>query len=105
MPNYILAFRGGQPSGAEEGAKMMQAWNAWIADCGAAMYDAGSPFGPSLLLGPGGERRERPEGALSGYAMVAAADRDEAADLAARCPIFEAGGTIEVAEALRPMQG
>lgn len=105
MPNYILAFRGGQPTGKEEGIKIMQAWNEWIAECGSAMYDAGSPFGPSLLLAAGGERRERPDGALSGYAMVAAANRDEAAELAARCPIFDAGGTIEVAEAMRPMQG
>jgi hypothetical protein len=100
MPNFILAFRGGMPKSPEEGQKMMSDWNAWVASVGSAMVDKGAGFGKSrFLTGRGVEGKI--DGALSGYTIITANDIDAAVALAAKNPIFDLGGTIEIAEAMQ----
>ncbi len=100
MPNYLLAFRGGMPKTPEEGQKMMVDWNAWIAELGPAMIDTGAGLGMSrFLTGPTTEGSV--PGALSGYSVIEAGDIEAALALAGKCPIFSAGGTIEVAETMK----
>lgn len=100
MPNFILAFRGGMPQNPEEGQKMMADWTAWMEGLGKALVDKGAGFGKSrCLVSPD---REAPCGdPLSGYTVIAAADMDAALAIARRNPIFDLGGTIEVAEAMQ----
>lgn len=96
MPKFILAFRGGMPKSPEEGQKMMADWNAWMAELGPSMADKGAGFGKSRFLSkPGVEGKL--DGALSGYSVVEATDIEAALALASKCPIFDLGGTIEVA--------
>ena len=99
MPNFALIFRGGMPKSQQEGEKMMNDWNAWVADLGAAMVDKGAGLGKSrFLTAPG--REGQIDGAVSGYTVISAPDIDAALVIASRNPIFDLGGTIEVAEAM-----
>ena len=100
MPKYVLVFRGGMPKSPEEGQKMMTDWNAWIGDCGAAMTDTGAGVGKSRYLTAPGTEGVCPS-PVSGYSVVEAKDIDAALAIAGKCPIFSAGGTIEVAEAMQ----
>ncbi len=95
MPRYALVFRGGMPETPEQGERMMQDWNAWMADLGAALVEPGAGFGKSrFLTGPGAETAA--PNPLSGYSIVEASDHDAAVALASKNPIFGLGGTIEI---------
>jgi len=96
MPKFALAFRGGMPRTPEEGQKMMADWNVWVADLGPAMVDKGAGFGKSRFLTHAGVEGQI-EGALSGFSVIEAKDIEAALSLAGKCPIFDLGGTIEVA--------
>ena len=99
MANFVLVFRGGMPKSPQEGEKMMKDWNAWVASIGSAMVDKGAGLGKSrFLLGPGKEGKI--DGAVSGYTIISAPDIDAALAIASKNPIFDLGGTIEVAEAM-----
>jgi hypothetical protein len=100
MTQYLLAFRGGMPKTPEEGQKMMADWNTWMGDLGKALVDSGAGLGKSrFLVAPGKEGSI--DGALSGYSVIEASDYDAALAMASKCPIFSAGGTIEVAETMQ----
>jgi hypothetical protein len=99
MPKFVLAFRGGMPKSPEEGQKMMEDWNAWMAGLGAALTDKGAGLGKSRFLSAPGVEGTAP-GPLSGYSVVEAADIEAALKLASKNPIFDLGGTIEVAPAM-----
>ena len=100
MANFVLVFRGGMPKSPEEGQKMMTDWNAWMAGLGAALVDKGAGFGKSrFLIGAGIEGKI--DGAVSGYTVISAPDIEAALAIASKNPIFNLGGTIEVAEAMQ----
>jgi hypothetical protein len=100
MSRYIFGYHG-QPATAamvDEDKAMMAAWGQWFRGMGHALVDMGNPAGPSKVLGASGAVRD-PDGAgLTGYSIVEAGSLDDAMRLAKGCPIFAAGGSIEVAE-------
>ena len=102
MPKYVLAYHGGGAGETEEEvAQVMAAWEAWMGSLGNALVDPGNPTGlvktitadGSVTLGGGANP-------ITGYSLLNAGDIDEAVSLAKGCPIFDAGGSIEVAEAI-----
>ncbi len=97
MSKFILAFRGGMPTTREDGQKVMEAWNAWMAELGAALVDPGAGFGKSRFL-VAADKEGTAGDPLSGYSIVETTDIEAALALAAKNPIFAFGGTIEVAE-------
>ncbi len=102
MPKYVLAYHGGAtPETEPEVAKVMAAWEAWMGSLGEALVDPGNPIGQTKTLSADGSVTVG-GGAdpLSGYSLLNASDIDEAVSLAKGCPIFESGGSIEVAEAI-----
>jgi hypothetical protein len=95
MGNYVLAYRGGgTPEGAEAQEAVMAAWMAWFGELGGAVVDGGAPFGASTTVGGSGSA------ALTGYSILSAGSLDDAAALAAGCPILKDGGTVDVYEAM-----
>ena len=56
MGKFLYAYKGGGMAATEEEqAMVMQAWQAWFGELGAAIVDGGSPFGggtDQLLLEP-----------------------------------------------------
>jgi len=82
-----------------EQAKSMDAWMGWFATLGAAVVDGGNPFAVSTAINADGSRSAATAPA-SGYSILDADSLDGAADLAKGCPVLEAGGSVEVYEAL-----
>jgi hypothetical protein len=104
MANYLLAYKGGgmaQTDAEREAA--MAAWGNWFAGLGAAVVDAGNPFGPSASVAPGGGVGEGASSGLTGYSVLAADDLAAATALAKDCPVLASGGSVEVYETIPVM--
>lgn len=100
MTSFIFAYHGGnKPESPEEGAKMMEKWNAWVEDLGDTMVNSpGSPVGKSKTVSSAGISDDGGPNPLSGFSIIKADSMDAALELAQGCPFLELGGTIEVAE-------
>ena len=95
MGKYVLAYTGGgSPQSEEEGRQVMAAWTAFFEQLGDAVVDWGAPFSGSTVVGGGASA------GLSGYSIISADSIDAAAEMAKACPIFAAGGGVEVYEAM-----
>jgi hypothetical protein len=95
MGKYVFAFKGGgMPETEEEGKRVMEAWTNWMGGLGGAIVDAGNPFGPSKAVGADSTS------GLSGYTIITADSLDDAASKTDGCPIFDAGGSVEVYETI-----
>ncbi|MFC5513844.1 hypothetical protein ACFPOU_22330 [Massilia jejuensis] len=97
MDRFLLVFRGATIGAAEGPQHDPAAWDAWFGQLGAALLDRGAfSYGsveiPSRLLGP-----KLSTSALSGYAIIAAADFDAAVQAVNTCPIFDEKGEVEIA--------
>lgn len=105
MANYVLAYHGGGGMAAseEEHDRLMQAWGAWFGGLGDAVVDAGNPFGDARSLGSDGSVSNGGSAGLSGYSIVSASDMDGAVALARGCPVFDAGGSVELYEVVPVM--
>ena len=100
MGKFVLVYKGGAtPTSEAEGAKVMEAWMGWFGSLGAAVLDGGNPFGASTAVTAGGSSAATTAG-LTGYSVVSADDLAAAATLAKGCPILQAGGSVEVYEAM-----
>jgi len=99
MANYLLLYHGGsQPSTSDEGAKSMEAWQAWFGSLGAATVDIGDPTGPTKRISASGVSDDA--NGATGYSIIAADSIDAAVELAKGCPHLGAGGTVSVSEKL-----
>lgn len=102
MTKFAFIYHGGSmPESEEEGAKVMAAWGAWMEGIGSALVDGGNPFGVSTTVKSDGSTSDG-GGAnpASGYSLVEVANLDEALVHAKGCPILDAGGSVEVCEAM-----
>jgi len=99
MANYVLAFKGGgMPETEEERAAVTAAWGAWYGGLGAAVVDAGNPFGPSMSVATDGSVSDGAASGLTGYTILTADSLAAASDMSKGCPILSSGGSIEVYE-------
>ncbi|HUB36758.1 MAG TPA: hypothetical protein VL972_08035 [Solirubrobacteraceae bacterium] len=104
MANYLLAYKGGgmaQTDADREAA--MAAWGGWFGGLGGAVVDAGNPFGPSKSVASDGTSSDGAGSSLTGYTVVSAESLDAAAALTKGCPIFAAGGSVDVYETVPVM--
>ncbi|HYM55485.1 MAG TPA: hypothetical protein VES97_08990 [Solirubrobacteraceae bacterium] len=104
MANYLLAYKGGgmaQTDAEREAA--MAAWGGWFGTLGAAIVDAGNPFGPSSTVGSGGAVGDGASSALTGYSVLSADSLAAATELAKGCPVLASGGSVEVYETVPVM--
>ena len=102
MAKYLFVYHGGKhPETEEETAKVLDAWGQWFEGMGAAVVDGGNPVGMSSTVNPDGSVTDN-GGAnpASGYSLIEASTLDDAVAKARGCPILEAGGSVELAEAL-----
>lgn len=102
MAKYLFVYHGGShPETEEETKRVLDAWGQWFGSMGAAVVDGGNPVGKSSTVNPDGSVADNGgSNPASGYSLVEAGDLDDALTKARGCPILEAGGTVEVAEAL-----
>ena len=102
MAKYLFVYHGGKhPETDAEVKRVLDAWGQWFGSMGAAVVDGGNPVGKSSTVNPDGSVADNGgSNPASGYSLVEAGDLDDALTKARGCPILEAGGTVEVAEAL-----
>ena len=99
MPNYIIAYHGGnKPESPEEGTKHMAKWKAWVGGLGDAVVNPGTPLGKSKTVSSGGVSDDGGSNPLLGFSIVKADSMDAALEMAKACPFLDLGGTLEVAE-------
>jgi hypothetical protein len=106
MSQFIYLYRNGErpQRSAEQMQQEMQQWMTWLkalTDKGH-VKDPGHPLersgkvvkGTSRTVtdGPFAEAKDL----IGGYTLIEAKDIGQAVDLSAGCPIFEAGGSVEV---------
>lgn len=109
MAKFMFLYRegGGMPDDVspEQMQQVMQKWMNWIqggmqagwmVDGGDALKPEGKIVSPdaSITDGPFAESKEL----VGGYSMVEAENLDAAVKLTKDCPIFAAGGKVEVRE-------
>ena len=101
MAKYLFIYHGGKdPETEEEVAAVLDAWGQWLGSMGAAVIDGGNPVGPSSTVNPDGSvTNDGGPNPASGYGLFEAGDLDDAIAKARGCPILEAGGSVELAEA------
>lgn len=99
MPDYIIAYHGGEkPDSPEEGTKHMAKWKAWVDGLGDAAVNPGTPLGKSRIVSADGVSDDGGPNPMSGFSVVKADSMDGALEMAKQCPFLETGGTLEVAE-------
>ena len=104
MATYVLAYKGGRmPETDAERDAQMAAWGGWFQNLGAAVVDAGNPFGPSKAVAGDGTISDSAPSALTGYTILTSDSLDGAAKLATGCPILSNGGSLEVYETFEVM--
>jgi len=91
MPAYLLSFRLPRDSGSTP--DLRAGWTAFFAAISSHLEDLGNPVFERRSVGETGAGT-----VLGGYTIVDAAGLEEAAALAARCPLIGRGGGVEVGE-------
>jgi len=100
MAKFVLAYRGGAVAEGDAAmAAAMERWEDWFASLGDAVVDWGSPFGASATVSSDGSVAPSSLSALTGYSIITGDSLDAAAEAAKRCPVLQAGGSVEVYEA------
>ncbi len=104
MANYLLAYKGGSMAQTDaEREAAMAAWGGWFGSLGAAIVDAGNPFGPSTGVSADGSVADGASCVLTGYSVLSADSLAAATELAKGCPVLAAGGNVEVYETVPVM--
>ena len=99
MPDYVLLTTGHGTMPQGEGmTAFMAAWNAWVADLGAALKDGGNPIMAARTIDPSRNVRTGSDVDVSGYCIITAGSMDEAVDKAKGCPALDTGTSISVLE-------
>ena len=100
MSKYVYVYKGGGMAATEEEQNAaMAAWGAWIGQLGDALVDVGNPFGASAGVKSDGSNGAAGS-ALTGYSIVEAASLEDAVAKSRGCPVFAAGGSVDVYEAI-----
>ena len=98
MPQFIYAYHGGKmPETQEEGAKLMERWQAWLGGLGDSVVNPGNPVGLSKTISAEGVTDDGGSNPLSGFSILQADSIEAAIKLSEGCPHLD-HGTIEVAE-------
>jgi hypothetical protein len=106
MSDFLFIYRGGDPGSGtpEQMQKRMQSWTSWLKGLGEKGHikDLGNPLDPAgkVVKGKAKEVTDGPfaeaKDLVGGYTLVQTKDLAHAAELAKGCPIFDAGGFVEV---------
>ncbi len=102
MAKYLFIYHGGsKPESEQDIAAIMDAWGQWFGSMGNDVIDGGNPVGMSSTVHSDGSVADN-GGAnpASGYSLIEASDLEDALAKAKNCPILQAGGNVEVAEAI-----
>jgi hypothetical protein len=112
MNEFVYLYRSpaAAPPSPQQMQERMQRWSAWLKDLEKKGHLAaiGQPLQPTtgavvkdkkgtVSDGPYAETKD----IVVGYSLISASSLEQAASLAAGCPIFEQGGVVEVRPVLK----
>ena len=102
IAKYLFVYHGGKPpTDAAETKRVHDAWGAWFGSLGASIVDGGNPVGKSSTVLPDGSLVSNGgPNPVSGYSLIEASNLADAHKKARGCPLLQAGGSVEIAEAL-----
>lgn len=105
LKHLLVYYGGAMASTPEARAEGLKAWDAWFKDLGTAVVDGGNPFtGKVKSVSADGAIGDGPIARIaSGYSILEAGSIDEAAKMAAGCPVLKSGGQIAVYETVNAM--
>ena len=99
MPNYIIAYHGGnQPSSKEEGMAQMDKWKAWVEGLGDDVVNPGTPLKDTKIVTSTNVQDENDQNTMKGFAVVKAENIEAATQIAKSDPFLENSGIIRVSE-------
>jgi len=99
MPNYMIAYYGGnQPSSKEEEMAQMGKWKEWIESLSDAVVNPGTPLMSTKIVTSGDVQDENDPNSMKGFAVVKAESIESAVEIAKSDPFLENGGTIRVSQ-------
>ncbi len=106
MSQYVFLYHNGMARqvSPEQMQKQMQRWMSWLKELGEKGHisDPGHPLERAgrVVRGTAGAVTDGPfaevKDVIGGYTLVAAEDLEQATQLSKGCPVFEAGGYVEV---------
>ena len=104
MSEYVFLYRNGEKMSPETMQKQMVKWTAWFKDLGekGVLKAVGQPLERSGKLVNGGGRTvtdglfAEAKDIIGGYSIIEAKNIDHAVELSRGCPIFDAGGGVEI---------
>ena len=101
MAKYLYIYHGGSKPEPEDFMTVMAAWMGWFQGMGDAVVDGGNPVGKSYTVNSDGSvANDGGSNPAGGYSLVEAESLEAALEMAKGCPILQAGGSVEVAEAV-----
>lgn len=99
MPNFMIAYHGGnKPASNEEGKARMERWKAWIEGLGDAVVNPGTPLPVSKTLTSAGVENDNDSNSMNGFAVIIADNIDDAVEIARSDPFLDTGGKIRVSQ-------
>jgi len=99
MPNFMIAYHGGnEPGSKEEGKARMEKWKAWIEGLGEKVINPGTPLPASRIITPAGVEDDNDSNSMKGFAVIEAESIDAAIEIAKSDPFLETGGKIRVSQ-------
>jgi hypothetical protein len=97
MKKFLVLYSGGKtPTTPQEGEASMKTWRAWFGKLGAAVVEAGAPFGASKCLSSSGVQDGSGGNISNGYSIFQADDLAGATRIIKGCPIIAEGGKVHV---------
>ena len=105
MTDFMYIYHNGNWAlSPEQAQQQMQKWMTWLKELGAKGHvkDVGHPLEPTgrVVKGKPGALTDGPfaeaKDVVGGYSLVTAKDLEQATQLSKGCPIFDAGGYVEV---------
>lgn len=85
MGKYVVIYTG-LPAEDTDIEAVEAAWTCWFQELGAAVIDAGHPFGPCKTVSTDGSVSDGGSLKLTGYSILQAESLDAAAEMVKKCP-------------------
>ena len=106
MANFLLVYSGGSMPEESEMQAVMKAWEEWYASLGEAVVDPGNPMNFANTISSDGSVTDSANGVMgagTGYTILAASSREEAVEMAKKCPVLDGGSDISIFETFPAM--
>jgi hypothetical protein len=102
MPQYIIAYLGGDPpTNPEEGKQHMAKYREWLFSLGDTAISPANPLRNTNTVNSDGTVTTGSMTSMSGYTIIEADSMERALTIAKACPFLDIGGSLEISELIQ----